>query len=1514
MARITLFWTNASEYERLLSAANAIFSRLVSQAFFQTQAGEQVQDLERCGEASLVSAHHITPLPWPSPPSSLPTPHPPSAAPTSNKPFIEQAQLIDNATIWLQMSEPILSVSGHLDGAHFQVVLSSGAALLQGWNYSATNVAEQQAAVLPRRFRRMLAHEAQLAITSAVLQLTYSLPPNDAGQAIYVGAVADTISNVAGSLMTSDLVFVGQVSGLPNVRGLIKPTGTQSDVGPAAMLGVAVVTLLLFVMARNRRVPSNMKSVKSTEQAFPRQQRITSTPLGPDTPTSFEHPLPPAHQWDERMDEDDLASSSLGDSVEDLPSISPTPPPAACDLTPDWISSPSQIQKLPSPPAIVSPPKDSVATVCWNQLKLAPLTSQPRKLPQPQPTPRRLAPILRGVWGARILSQKASQPVPRRLAPALRGVAIVESLARRRAEPPPPEPIQPQTPDTPERPKLLPMSPTLPEDVVAQVRDAEEDVARLFKFVLLDIQRRLIVILQPINFHGSKHEGGVDIFIEQPLADHICRDVAGAFFLLNERLHRAGKEPFLLKVEGHTSWSWKGHEESIRISTLRARKCRRTILRHLSVLAGPYHEQLWNVPRSELIYYCGCGATRPIPEFDDGQNHPENRRVEMCLVAPGEVDYRRTPAPLPLEACKMHSENIHNASAQVSCVRNAYAGVTRARRTIAMRQMTARPRVAPRRRAPELGHFAGGTDCGTPAMDYSEKQAIHADDHRLQLMGNWQALSGAKPTRRAPVHPGCLPGSNQRDWNGAQQNSLWPGHGPRVGSSGNDPTRFLGQDDTFRQHLANLMASKPARVRHETSSAASQHDISCIRPRACANNVTRTNRIGSISSTQTPKPSLWGVNEDVAGSADRLQESCIHRGFSSETARKGTAQVRSAYKSHQVIHQYSPQKMRHSHQQPPNRASTTRGDAEGTSQLSSTRSLPPRLHASLNQLNGPVTVAPAEAASAHVEFKESGAARALHRETVATSPSTRLQEGADEAQNDTVVHQAATHLHSKSVWWKPRECGVARKRTLPCGRGIADTITASKVGNAKRATSPAACLNTSSRPNRSTARVKTAIKELSSHQRVLAHSQVASPTWQATDTQGVTAFRPRSSGTTGRPVVVCKSALASGWDGGGGISVMPLALIAGPTRASMPSCEPATLQCNSTTTAAIMEPQQRSLLTRLTYLKLSARRFSLKAACKVLPPSVMCNARGGHHAAEEQAAVAEAAALRLTVSAAAEAANEVTATRTYQHTVSQRAAASGGLFEAINRNDLKRYLPYHESALLPGFDGGGGISVQPPELLPPASSPPVPPGSLPPQLMSPTPSSIQPERATTARWTGKDRGNVKHKARQRVTSVAATARNDDMKGLSPKNESKLCLGIDGGGGVSIEPMELLPAPPTSRSSFLSCGVANSTSSSLPTCSRFRLVRMLLRSKKIELRNEVHQQTSEVSKCQQDGSEEGGGHSTEDDIIVGRLHQIIATPPGLLDVTKATDIILRAQERNLEAALLDQAVAHVDSAK
>jgi hypothetical protein len=152
------------------------------------------------------------------------------------------------------------------------------------------------------------------------------------------------------------------------------------------------------------------------------------------------------------------------------------------------------------------------------------------------------------------------------------------------------------------------------------------------------------------QFHSSEHEGGVDVFLHELFAERITGEVAEALQITNGVLVKHNFLPLGLAAEGHTSASLHGHEESVDISTRRARRCSESIRRHLA-RANEITEadELWGEPISRLITHRGCGNAQALEGFDDGRNHWQNRRVEMRLLEPHEEGYcsdlPRVPTP-----------------------------------------------------------------------------------------------------------------------------------------------------------------------------------------------------------------------------------------------------------------------------------------------------------------------------------------------------------------------------------------------------------------------------------------------------------------------------------------------------------------------------------------------------------------------------------------------------------------------------------------------------------------------------------------------------------------------------------------------------------------------------------------------------------------------------------------------------------------------------------------------------
>ena len=193
-------------------------------------------------------------------------------------------------------------------------------------------------------------------------------------------------------------------------------------------------------------------------------------------------------------------------------------------------------------------------------------------------------------------------------------MATLEQLPRRQSAPPAPVGLQASA-----------------DELLRIGKVAEKRIERQCEHVRLRMARRRIDAMLPIRFEGSKNEGGVDVFLQPLVAAKLCSEVGVAFKIVNELLMLEGYLPLSLAIEGHTSASIHGHEESITISTKRAGRCMEEVVSWLAASDA--------VSLSQMITHGGYGCTQPLPWYDDGSNHEENRRVEFRLVEPHEAGY-----------------------------------------------------------------------------------------------------------------------------------------------------------------------------------------------------------------------------------------------------------------------------------------------------------------------------------------------------------------------------------------------------------------------------------------------------------------------------------------------------------------------------------------------------------------------------------------------------------------------------------------------------------------------------------------------------------------------------------------------------------------------------------------------------------------------------------------------------------------------------------------------------------
>ena len=265
-------------------------------------------------------------------------------------------------------------------------------------------------------------------------------------------------------------------------------------------------------------------------------------------------------------------------------------------------------------------------------------------------------------------SQQPFPPPPLAKVPSRQPPSRPLPSSQRRYHPPPSRPPPPPPPPPPPKvspsrvnavePAPIPSSAPTKADVDRIGSHVEREVEQRCKHVRLIMAERRVIVLREIEFFGSKHVGGVDVFKEPILAEEICAEAGLVLTLLNNMLHDQHLAPLGLAIEGHTSASWHGHEESLMISTKRANQCERSVVRHIIKDAGSDHA--WDAPVRPLVQSRGYGSTKPLADFDDEGNHEENRRVEMRLLEPGDDGYC---APLPIisaEGANFKQATVHH--------------------------------------------------------------------------------------------------------------------------------------------------------------------------------------------------------------------------------------------------------------------------------------------------------------------------------------------------------------------------------------------------------------------------------------------------------------------------------------------------------------------------------------------------------------------------------------------------------------------------------------------------------------------------------------------------------------------------------------------------------------------------------------------------------------------------------------------------------------------------------------
>ena len=271
----------------------------------------------------------------------------------------------------------------------------------------------------------------------------------------------------------------------------------------------------------------------------------------------------------------------------------------------------------------------------------------------PEPT------LLLALPPPRSLQPQTLQPVPfgphRMIRPSVvaRSVEQQQAYWQHRQRPTRPAMIGPAAQPPPAVPAVAPKAPGRPtvQDLEEVAQKAEAEVRRRCTYVRLDVAKRRIVMLAPIEFHGSKHKAGVAAYKDVVRAEKIISECMLALQLCNDLLARRNLSPLAVQFEGHTSTSLHGEEESLAISSRRAQVCAESLIRRMK--ADPSRDSalrssFWGVPANELISSVGFGSTQPLPGYTDGGNYAENRRVEIRLREPPMP--ASTPSPDAWEA------------------------------------------------------------------------------------------------------------------------------------------------------------------------------------------------------------------------------------------------------------------------------------------------------------------------------------------------------------------------------------------------------------------------------------------------------------------------------------------------------------------------------------------------------------------------------------------------------------------------------------------------------------------------------------------------------------------------------------------------------------------------------------------------------------------------------------------------------------------------------------------------
>ena len=628
------------------------------------------------------------PPPAPPPPSPPPPelppwapPQPPAMPPPDYEaPYITSAILDPNSSIVrVYFSESIIPHPAKnapaVQASHLNVKLTAGTASLANWTLAEV-MWEETESISKRR-------QLQQGESRVALLLGIEGPIHPEGQSITVGAVESSIVDLGGNAMGAELVLAGSMFGIPVPP---PPLPVLLILMSTAAL-MSMLTLALVVRAWR----SQLKEQKNAERAklglAPEPELNTAMalalllkkidPAPPPPPQRRDPPPPPVPRARPPLPPHRPAPCRLQPAPQ--PSVRLPPrrsrPPPPLPPPPQKPAKPEKKQRRPSTPVLAAslpastimkfvPKRSSVA-----QQVPVPAASLPARTimkfvrPRPSvahaPVPAASLPASTIMKFVRRHPPVAQVPVPATHSPSLPGTAAM-ALARISRQKKPQVAVPVQTPAKRNNPvsaigrmlgvrkkepptRVAGGPPTAAELEAIGIR-AEAEVALRCQYVRLEMAKRAIILLAPIQFYGSKHSAGVDAYLEPEKAELICSEVATCLRICNNMLMEMKLAPLGLAVEGHTSASIHGHTESLRISSLRADQCGKSTRAHVADQGDGETDAIgaplaWGKQIDGLITQRGYGSTQPLPGFDDGGNYPENRRVEMRLLEPGQEGY-----------------------------------------------------------------------------------------------------------------------------------------------------------------------------------------------------------------------------------------------------------------------------------------------------------------------------------------------------------------------------------------------------------------------------------------------------------------------------------------------------------------------------------------------------------------------------------------------------------------------------------------------------------------------------------------------------------------------------------------------------------------------------------------------------------------------------------------------------------------------------------------------------------